>query len=117
VRTLSAARNLILDGRLRYHRAGLDVPVTLETKGLPKRKAYLVNLSQGGMQVHTSAPIETDEPLSVSFTLPHARSATRAQAEIAWQDQRGSLGLHFVKIALSHQRKLQLWLAQQYFTD
>jgi len=27
VRTLSAARSLILDGRLRYHRAGLEVPV------------------------------------------------------------------------------------------
>ena len=26
VRTLSAARNMILDGRLRYHRAGLDLP-------------------------------------------------------------------------------------------
>ena len=29
VRTLSAARNMILDGRLRYHRAGLEAPVTL----------------------------------------------------------------------------------------
>src|SRR5947209_5346445 len=29
VRTLSAARNMILDGHLRYHRAGLDVPVTM----------------------------------------------------------------------------------------
>src|SRR5579862_3604142 len=29
VHTLSAARNMILDGRLRYHRAGLEVPVSL----------------------------------------------------------------------------------------
>ena len=29
VHTLSAARNMILDGRLRYHRAGMVVPVTL----------------------------------------------------------------------------------------
>ncbi len=117
VRTLSAARNLILDGRLRYHRAGLDVPVTLEGKGLPKRKAFLVNLSLGGMQVHASDSVETDVPLSVSFTMPNASGATRAQAEIAWQDQRGNLGLHFVKLAPAQQRKLQLWLAQQYFTD
>ena len=33
VRTLSAARNMILDGRLRYHRAGLEVPVSLNCKG------------------------------------------------------------------------------------
>jgi len=29
VRTLSAARNLILDGRLRYHRQAIEVPVSL----------------------------------------------------------------------------------------
>ncbi|MFZ0539532.1 MAG: hypothetical protein WAM47_21890, partial [Candidatus Sulfotelmatobacter sp.] len=29
VRTLSAARNVILDGRLRYHRTGVELPVTL----------------------------------------------------------------------------------------
>ncbi|HZZ15978.1 MAG TPA: hypothetical protein VFE08_08470, partial [Candidatus Sulfotelmatobacter sp.] len=29
VHTLSAARNMIVDGRLRYHRAGIGVPVTL----------------------------------------------------------------------------------------
>ena len=29
VRTLSAARNLILDGRLRYHRQHMDVPVSV----------------------------------------------------------------------------------------
>src|ERR1700740_2613217 len=33
VRTLSAARCMILDGRLRYHRAGLEVPVSLNYRG------------------------------------------------------------------------------------
>src|SRR6202034_1225505 len=51
VRTLSAARNMILDGRLRYHRAGLEVPVSLNRKGHKATAAYLVNLSQGGLQV------------------------------------------------------------------
>src|SRR5580698_6805690 len=45
VRTLSAARNLILDGRLRYHRHTLDLPVYVQLG--PKRvKASLMNLSQ-----------------------------------------------------------------------
>ena len=33
VRTLSAARNMIVDGRLRYHRTGLEVPVSVKCKG------------------------------------------------------------------------------------
>jgi len=36
VRTLSAARNLILDGRLRYQRQALEVPISV-TYGVKKR--------------------------------------------------------------------------------
>src|SRR5947209_15244213 len=54
VRTLSAARSMILDGRLRYHRAGLEVPVALNFKTGAKHvktmDAFLINVSQGGMQ-------------------------------------------------------------------
>jgi hypothetical protein len=117
VRTLSAARSMILDGRLRYHRAGLEVPVSLTTKGQKPMEAFLVNLSQGGMQIHTKDPFEAAKALQVSFELPGARSGLKARAEIAWQDKRGNLGVRFVKLAPRQQRTLQLWLAQQYFAN
>jgi PilZ domain len=117
VRTLSAARSMILDGRLRYHRAGLEVPVSLTTKGQKPMEAFLVNLSQGGMQIHTKDPVEAAKALQVSFDLPGARSGLKARAEIAWQDKRGNLGVRFVKLAARQQRTLQLWLAQQYFAN
>src|SRR5579872_5763274 len=121
VRTLSAARSMILDGRLRYHRAGLEVPVSVTSKGTGKAAkqadAYLVNVSQGGMQIHTGDHVEANKPLHVSFELPGARSALKARAEIAWQDKRGNLGIRFVKLAPQQQRTLQLWLAQQYFAN
>jgi len=69
VRTLSAARNLILDGRLRYHRAGIDIPVALSWNNKPT-EAALVNISQGGLQVHTDLPVETTKALRVSLALP-----------------------------------------------
>jgi PilZ domain len=117
VRTLSAARSLILDGRLRYHRAGLEVPVSLFDSGRKQAEGHLVNVSQGGMQIHTDDPIETSKPLQISFALPGAKSTLKAQAEIAWQDKRGNMGVRFVKIAPRQQRALQLWLAQQYFAN
>ena len=117
VRTLSAARSMILDGRLRYHRAGLEVPVSLNCKGQKPTDAFLVNLSQGGMQIHTKDPVEPLKGLHVSFALPGARAGLKAQAEIAWQDKRGNLGIRFVKLAPQQQRTLQLWLAQQYFAN
>jgi CheY-like chemotaxis protein len=117
VRTLSAARSMILDGRLRYHRAGLEVPVSLNCKGQKPTDAFLVNLSQGGMQIHTKNPVEAAKALQISFELPGARSGLKAKAEIAWQDNRGNLGVRFVKLAPQQQRTLQLWLAQQYFAN
>ena len=117
VRTLSAARNLILDGRLRYHRTGLEVPVSLSCKGRKATDAYLVNLSQGGMQIRTHDPVESTKALQISFSLPGARTGLKARAEIAWQDKRGNLGIRFVKLAKQQQRTLQLWLAQQYFAN
>jgi hypothetical protein len=117
VRTLSAARNMILDGRLRYHRAGLEVPVALGCKGQKTVEAFLVNVSQGGMQLHSDDPVEACRPVQVSFELPGAKGPMKAQAEIAWRDQRGNMGIRFVKLEARQQRRLQLWLAQQYFTN
>jgi hypothetical protein len=117
VRTLSAARNMILDGRLRYHRAGLDVPVSLSCSRRSRIETNLVNVSQGGLQVHSDAPVEIKKPFQVSFELPGARSALKANAEVAWQDKRGNVGIRFVKVPARQQRTLQLWLAQQYFQN
>lgn len=117
VHTLSAARNMILDGRLRYHRAGLEVPVTLNRNSQGKFEGQLINISQGGMQVRTDAPVEAKKGLRVSFELPGAKFQLKAQAEVAWQDKRGNMGVRFIKLAPRLQKTLQLWLAQQYFAN
>ncbi|HEY6336930.1 MAG TPA: PilZ domain-containing protein [Candidatus Sulfotelmatobacter sp.] len=117
VRTLSAARNLILDGRLRYHRAGLEVPVSLNCNRNSHIEAHLINVSQGGLQVHSDSPVEITKPFQVSFDLPGGKSSLKARAEIAWQDKRGNVGIRFVKVTARQQRTLQLWLAQQYFQN
>src|ERR1700746_3639993 len=63
VRTLSAARNLILDGRLRYHRHALGVPVALSCGARKRLQAELVNLSQGGMGIHVEKELESTDPI------------------------------------------------------
>jgi CheY-like chemotaxis protein len=114
VRTLSAARNMILDGRLRYHRVGLEVPVNLSSS-THKVAAQLINLSQGGLQVHVDEKIDTAKPLNVSFVLPHTKNALQAKAEISWHDERGNVGIRFLQLAPPMQHSLRLWLAQQFF--
>jgi hypothetical protein len=117
VRTLSAARNLILDGRLRYHRQLLDVPVALNCGARKRLQAELLNLSQGGIGVHLDRDLDVREQIQVSFKLPGTRYTVKAQGEIAWTDNQGNAGIRFVDIPVRLQKGLQLWLAQQYFAQ
>ncbi|HET9408324.1 MAG TPA: PilZ domain-containing protein [Candidatus Sulfotelmatobacter sp.] len=117
VHTLSAARNLIVDGRLRYHRAGLKLPVMLRAGKKNTLEAQLVNLSQGGLQIHADRTLDVRKAVSISLDLPEADCCLKAQGQVAWRDQRGHIGIQFVKVAPRIQKKLQLWLAQQYFAN
>ena len=115
VRTLSAARNLILDGRLRYHRQSLGIPVSLICGARKRMQAELVNLSQGGIGVRTDRELDAEKAIQVSFKLPGTRCIVKAQGEIAWTDRQGNAGIRFVDVSTRLQKGLQIWLAQQYF--
>jgi hypothetical protein len=117
VHTLSAARNLILDGRLRYHRAGLEVPVTLRNGRQKKASGQLINLSQGGLQIRVEDGFNSSEASRISFELPGTTCAINADVEIAWSDNGGNVGIRFVKMASQMKQTLRLWLAQQYFAN
>jgi CheY-like chemotaxis protein len=116
VHTLSAARNMILDGRLRYHRAGLEVPVLLRG-ARQKKSGQLINLSQGGLQVRLADGVDVNEASRVSFALPGLEDAVNVETEVAWSDERGNVGLRFVKMAPPVKHALGLWLARQYFAN
>ena len=117
VHTLSAARNMILDGRLRYHRAGIEVPVTLSGSKRKRVGAQLINLSQGGLQVRLDGGFDASEASRVSFALPGTTCGVKAEMEVAWSDKQGNVGIRFVKMASEVKNTLRLWLAQQYFAN
>src|SRR5580693_8818970 len=117
VRTLSAARNMILDGRLRYHRAGLEVPVMLRGARQKKAGGQLINLSQGGLQIRVEDGFDASDASRVSFDLPGTKCAVKAEVEVAWSDQQGNVGIHFMNMTSEMKNTLRLWLAQQYFAN
>ncbi len=117
VRTLSAARNMILDGRLRYHRAGLEAPVTLIGRHQKRAAGQLINLSQGGLQVRVEEGFDPTEASRVAFELPGTKCGMKAEVEVAWSDKRGNVGIRFVNMTPETKNTLRLWLAQQYFAN
>jgi hypothetical protein len=110
VHTLSAARSMILDGRLRYHRQTLDVPVSLACGARKHFEAHLLNLSQGGLGVRIAQPLPATGPVRVSFALPGTRLQFKLRGEVAWTDKHGNVGIRFVEIGSRAKKNLQLWL-------
>ena len=117
VHTLSAARNMILDGRLRYNRHALDLPVTLTCGSRKRVDAHLMNLSQGGVGIRVSRPLAATGPVRVSFHLPGSKLQVKLQGEVAWTDKLGNAGIRFLEMGPEVKRDLKLWLAQQYLAQ
>src|SRR6059036_2437832 len=116
VHTLSAARNLIIEGRLRYHREGLNAPVSLDWNSKSRVAAYLRNVSQGGIGIRLRRPILLSGPVQAHFVLPGTKRRMKVQGEVAWTGPDGNAGIRFVEIKPQAKRHLQLWLERQYFT-
>jgi len=116
VRTLSAARNMILEGRLRYNRHALDLPVSLAYGPRKKVEAHLMNLSEGGMGIRLSYPMAFQGPVRLSFQLPESKAQMKVQGEVAWIDKMGNAGIRFLSMSPDLKRDLKLWLARQYLT-
>jgi DNA-binding response OmpR family regulator len=119
VHTLAAARNLILRGRLRYHRHALQAEVLIvadkKRAGKKTLDAELVNVSQGGIGVRIAEELQPGETLQLRFSLPGRALVVEARAAVAWRKPNGYVGLRFEEIAAASREELQLWLAGRYF--
>jgi len=116
VHTLSAARNMIMDGRLRYHREKLDIKVSIRHSKSAVCDAHLSNLSQGGIGVRLKQNLPLAKSLEVGFSLPGRKRPLKLKGEVAWIKPQHSAGIRFLNVSSRTQRELQLWLEQQYFT-
>lgn len=116
VHTLSAARNMILDGRLRYHRQSLNIPISLCCGTKSHLEAHVTNLSQGGLGIQALGSLPAG-PLRMNFSLPGTDLCVKALGKVAWTDKQGNAGIRFVQISRRTKRDLQLWLEREYFAS
>jgi len=115
VHTLSAARNMILNGRLRYHRQGLNLPATLALESGKRLKVRLINLSRGGTRIRANKSIASGETVKLKFGLPGIPNPVLVTGAVAWTEDRAGAGIRFLDLKETARRDLQLWLEQQYF--
>jgi DNA-binding response OmpR family regulator len=114
VHTFAAARNLILRGRLRYHRQAVQTAVSISASK-KRLDAELVNVSRGGIGVRSKVALRVGEALQLQFSLPGRDLVVQARATVAWQKPNGYVGMRFEEIPAASLEELQLWLAGRYF--
>ncbi len=115
VHTLSAARNLIMNERLRYYRESLSLSAFVTRDTGKRMKARVVNISKGGIKIVSSKPLSFAEDIRVNFSLPAMRSAIHAEGKVAWADSQGNAGVRFMRMESRLVKKLDLWVEQRYF--
>jgi hypothetical protein len=115
VHKLSAARNLIVNGRLRYHRQPLDRPAYISYGRTKPILTNLLNVSQGGVAIRSEQAISLPNAVRVRFTVPGSNLSVGAQGEVVWSKQRDA-GIRFLRMTARDTRDLQLWLAARYLT-
>lgn len=117
VRTLSAARNLMMTGRIRYHRHELHVPVDLRCGNEKRIRAELTNLSYGGLGIRAEQSLDSQGAVTVRFKVPGLRKVIAAEGELAWADDRGHAGIRFLQVPAELQQTVQHWLDRRYFAS
>jgi PilZ domain len=109
---LKPAYGLILRERRRYFRCPISNPVAIVRRNMPEVRCQSVNISEGGMAVSTSVPINAGEPVQVQFTIPGHKAPFVAESTICWL-KTGHLGVRFVSLSAERKSELQQWLSRK----
>jgi len=111
-RMLRAAHSLILQERRRYERFACEGPATVLC-GAAEFRAYLVDVSQGGVALRMERPPEQSDMVRLRFRLPGTQVMFQTTAEVRWHSDQGRVGLLFRGMTAPDRSQLLRWLAAQ----
>jgi hypothetical protein len=79
---------------------------------MPEVRCRTVNISEGGMAVSTSVPLNDGEPVQVRFTMPDNKEPFFAESTICWL-KTAHCGVRFVSLPRERKSELQQWLSRK----
>jgi len=112
LRCFHAALNFMVRERRRYYRQPVKMLVTV-VLGDKELRATSTNISEGGIALMSHQAIPKGAAPRLRFTLPESKLTMDLEAEIAWADIKGHVGLRFLNVPRSSQELLEKWLDEQ----
>ncbi|HXW92768.1 MAG TPA: PilZ domain-containing protein [Terriglobales bacterium] len=111
--TLKAALGLIIRDYRRYFRCPATVPLVLRMPGELPVSCQTMNVSEGGVAVHTPVAFKPGAVVKAKFTLPDELTEFDIDCEVSWFDNQGRAGLEFLSVSPEQKLILQLWLSHR----
>ena len=111
-RCFHAALNFMVRERRRYYRHPVKMLVKI-VAGEKEIKGNSTDVSEGGMALQLHQAIPKNATTRVQFTLPETNLSLDLEAEVAWADLKGRVGLRFRNVAAGSHEHLEKWLNQQ----
>jgi len=111
-RCFHAALNFMVRERRRYYRQPVKMQVTLSIAE-KEIKATSTNISEGGIALMLHQALPKDAVPRLRFTLPETNQPLELEAQVAWADVKGYVGLRFLNVASIEQGRLESWLNAQ----
>jgi DNA-binding response OmpR family regulator len=108
-RCFNAALGYMQRERRRYFRHAVKMPVTIVV-GEKKIKASATNISEGGIALLVHHALPKNAAAQLQFSLPGTATALEVEAEVAWADLKGGVGLRFPNLPPQTQGLLESWL-------
>jgi CheY-like chemotaxis protein len=111
-RCFNAALNFMVRERRRYFRQPVKMVVSV-FQGNKELKATSTNVSEGGMALILREALPKGATPRLKFMLPDVNVPFDVEAEVAWADIKGHVGLRFLNVPQSAHQALEKWLDAQ----
>lgn len=79
--------------------------------------ALTLNLSNGGVAIRTTSPLETGTAVRTRFRIPGDRREVDAEARVAWSDNRLGMGLCFEQVESASQMAIDAFVDAHFFSN
>lgn len=107
---LLATKSLMSRERRRTTRVPIQIPVTLNWDNAENVEGILLDVSETGMDVLISRPVENFTELGFCFHLPKRLAPVEGQGVVAWTRASGESGVRFENLSEDAHIALNTWL-------
>ena len=107
---LRAAAAMLNRERRKAFRVPVQAPVEITLPDTRKLDGILLDLSETGMDVLTAEPQVAPALLAFRFKLPDGEVEVEGHGQVAWANQNGQTGVHFLDLPQEKSAELKAWL-------